>query len=132
MKKLLLALLFVPTLAAAEYVPNGCYVSFVDTTRCWRPSDGIVNWTQSPNRDTSAGMYGSTMGAIVYSGYLCDEEKVACASTLASCKANALLTENNRQEWITYGNGLAATNAKNLALIKKLRRACGTKCKKVK
>lgn len=46
-------------------------------------------------------------------------------ASLTECSNRFNVTEANRQEWIKYGTAQAA-------LVKKLRRACGTKCKKIK
>jgi len=82
-------------------------------------------------------------GNYVYSmcSYVNDVESWygTCANTLNACQADLVTalsqrnnyasvadsTEKNRQEWIAYSTSQAK-------LIKKLYKACGTKCKRIK
>ena len=53
------------------------------------------------------------------------DQRDSCLADKTSCVAAAASIEVNRQQWIAY------SNARN-ALIKKLYRVCGKKCKKIK
>jgi hypothetical protein len=102
--------------ADAEVVPYGCYVTdserlyfsvtYGEDVSCYATSDGYYSWTT--HATASGGQlidaYGSFAEALIFSDYK------------------------------NYNNSLtqATSLAKQLALVKKLRRACGSKCKRIK
>jgi hypothetical protein len=120
MRTLLIALSLIVGIgtAKAEAMPEGCYVSYANPGVCWSSSNGVTEWIESTDRALTVYRYGTPIEAIIYEG---------------------ISRENNRQEWIAYGTEtesrraiLANTVTKNTALIKKLRKACGSKCKRIK
>jgi hypothetical protein len=125
MKKLwvrsLLCTLLFSNGAAAEPLPSGCYVTdawrnaysgYFDPTVNYAPppchysGDGLYSWfdPSTSSRSQLIGFYGEPMTAVIETVFL---------SNLQS------LTNFNAYK-------------KQVALVKKLRRACGTKCKKIK
>ena len=52
-------------------------------------------------------------------------QRDSCLADKSNCAAAAVGIEQNRQEWIAYSNARSA-------LIKKLYKVCGKKCKKIK
>lgn len=113
------------TLVHAEFLPEGCYVTYANPGQCWSGSDGVTEWIVSTDRDLTEYRYGTAVESIMYQW--------------AGYKSLYEATELNRQEWITYGTAkeasratLASTVSKRDALIKKLRKACGSRCKKIK
>jgi len=136
-----------PVDSRAEFMPPGCYVAdFYRLDPCWNGFGGLTEWNQYSDRNYATGYYGTAVESIIYDGKLADLALSQCnsdynallglnniaASNLAQC-------ESNRQEWIAYGTAaesgrvaLFAANKKQAALVKKLRAACGLKCKKIK
>lgn len=70
-------------------------------------------------------LFGQTVGGVcgVYA---------LCLADVLSWQDTAAAIETNRQEWIAYGNGQAAIVKARNKTISKLRRACGSACKKIK
>lgn len=117
----------VPMASHAELVPSGCYVTdseriaigtaFGYTPTCYRAGDNYYNWYTHDQVDRTqlSVIYGPFVEALMYSGY---KEAVDCNgayNTLVS-NFNSLLSDYK------------AGNARE----KKLRKACGSKCKRIK
>jgi len=138
MKKILLLIaLFCPALATAENMPPGCYVAdYYRTNPCWDAAAGYTEWTQFADRTAGVYYYGSAVETIIFNGKLQQEALNICTGDYNRVLGSLNSTEANRQEWIAYGNAQAAallsTNTAHQKLVKKLRKACGTKCKKIK
>lgn len=146
MKKLLLMLfLIAPNIASAQLLPDGCYVSFSNPNSCYSvlfPSQILVYNTFNLNTYH----YGDVVGELAYRGYSCDADKqnlnleiAACTQTYNLCSDNQALCVNSLQNCSnnltncnTSYTSAAALNASKNSLIKRLRKACGTKCKKIK
>lgn len=109
MKKLLLILaLIIPVLASAEPLPPGCYVAdWGRTSPCWYPSDQQTEWIVSNDWISDSMYYGYPMATVLESEYAYKNGFLALQSLPAQIK-----TQNK--------------------LIKKLRSACGSKCRKIK
>jgi hypothetical protein len=107
--------------AYGEAIPSGCYVTdawriaysgYFDPTidyappPCYASNDGLYSWfdNRSASRDELIQLYGSPVSAIIETLYLSDVQSLV--------NFNAY--------------------KKQLALVKKLRKACGTRCKKIK
>lgn len=105
--------------AQGEYLPAGCYVAdFYRTDPCWVAVDGVTQWRQSTDRTATTLYYGSSVESIIYNGLL-------CSADYSTVKAAYDSSEANRQEWITY-------SGYQTGLIKRLKRACGAKCKRLR
>lgn len=132
MKKLVLALCMLPSIAAAEYMPRGCYVAFDNPDYCWQPRDGVVQWLTGPDRSNQGYLYGGAVETIIYHAYKLNLDVTAAVNEQNACidDYNALYAQNT--SCVDQYNALVTPYNKNLALIKKLRRACGVKCKKIK
>lgn len=132
---------------ADEILPTGCYVSYTNPNFCYDiPFGSVLIWTTSVDQGTLVSNYGPALAIILSrfaeiraekDGYLAAYNKVAGDYTTLANIANA--NEANRQEWIKYGQAqaaIAATNAadakKQRSLVSKLRKACGSKCSKVR
>ena len=137
MKKLLLTLALFPLSAFAEFLPAGCYVAdYYRNDPCWSPGDLNPQWTVYASPSDALNYYGFTLAYIIKYE---DNERIALGDALNSCNANASANESNRQEWIAYGNSVASQldaetrkRKKSETLVSKLRKACGSKCKKIK
>jgi hypothetical protein len=107
MKKLILALLLIPAVSFAETLPPGCYVADdYRTDECWGEDSNYFLWADARlvNPDELLEYYGTPITAIIQQHGLC----------LAS------------------NDAARRTNANNKKLITKLRKACGSACKKIK
>lgn len=125
MKKLVARFLFlaisVSNAAVAEPLPSGCYVTdawrdaysgFFDPTinyappPCHASSDGFYSWfdNRTATREQLIGLYGTPVTAIIETLYL-----------------------SETQSAVNF-NGYK----RQVALVKKLRKACGVRCKKIK
>jgi len=128
--KYILAILLLASTAQADYLPAGCYVAdSYRTDKCWEEVDGVssFNWHNFDfsNPDDEQYYYGSAVAALVQ-----DE-------TYWRWQAEAVEAELVQQKSIT--SELTAANSKvtanlnrQLQLVKKLKRACGSKCKGVR
>jgi len=125
MKRLLLALL-IPMSAMAEQLPAGCYVAdYYRTDPCWSPTLGPAEVSFYVNPAQSVNFYGGAISELVYNFFNADSRAFNCNQSLTD-------NESNRQQWIAYANDQATKAKKNDALIKKLRKACGSKCARIK
>lgn len=137
----------VATSVFAEAIPAGCYVAdYYRTNNCWVPFDGKTSYKTFNNYSDSDFYYGGAVSSIVisaqtysnansscindYNNLVTDKNNLASQYNALSSRLDASLNtssvnEANRQEWIVYGNAQAA-------LVKKLKKACGAKCSKIK
>lgn len=148
MKKLLLGLMLVPAVSFA-YLPTGCYVQD-GSSFCYSLSFLATDCDQANMNSFNYGSYISS--ACSYVNFV-EGQFLSCSDTLLACdkgftdtkaqrddcvikysnlSSEYISLESNRQEWIAFSNSQKATLGKNAALVKKLRKACGTKCKKIK
>ena len=128
MKKLLLALCLIPSVSFAQvfYPTYGCFVEPYQAN-C---SQHTVNCQASPQ--TNLLWFGSTVGTLCDNYISCASDWYAEKEGRASCLTgyDTLLSQYN--SLVNKYNALVKPYNKNLALIKKLRAACGTKCKRIK
>lgn len=115
---------------SAEVVPYGCYVTdsertwFADNTGftvdCYAASDNFYSWTTpgTATRSQLFNAYGAFAEAVINAAYETGIGWQQCDSAYNNATG-------------AY-NQLAATYNSKLTLEKKLRRACGSKCKKIK
>lgn len=136
---LVLAILVSASVVRAEYLPDGCYVAFYDTSRCWSAFDGVAQWTVYPDRSLGAYHYGDAVEAIIWAHAGEQGLKQACYNDYNSLLANYNSVTSDRSTCIDdYNslvdqyNGQLESLSRSAALIKKLRRACGKKCRKIK
>jgi hypothetical protein len=102
---------FIPMVAAAQTA--GCYVSASNPTAC---HDGEISCSTDYNTNLST--HGYTIARICYYALDIANEAVQC-----NARYDALVT--NRDQWVAYSNSQAA-------LIRRLRKACGSKCRAIK
>jgi hypothetical protein len=149
MKKILLGLVSCLVASTAHAVPTGCFITDY-SSYCYGGSFSASDCDQWNMTSYNFGSYIYSMCSYVNSAeasnsYLTNEinscnsdfnvvvnQRDAAASArdsylgqLNSCIASGNSTEANRQLWVAYAN-------KRDALVKRLYRACGAKCKKVK
>lgn len=141
MKKLivgaLLASLFRVGSAAAEPIPAGCYVTdaerdlyyncFNDYPECYSATDGTYSWLTPGNTNQSGliNTYGGTSAYLITTAYNAavaaqyyQTEGQNCASAYSGLTTS-------------YNNAVSAYKYQ-VSLVKKMRKACGSKCKKIK
>jgi hypothetical protein len=111
----------------AEQVPVGCYIAetertavknaFGYTPQCFNPMDGYLSWYTHDqyNPRQIYDFYGSVVEAMLKANY---DELIRCA--------------NSYDASVEEYNFLANEYNKRLALEKKLRRACGLRCRRLK
>jgi len=107
------AALFVPNLVHAQQL--GCYVDFRTPNTCF---EGLISCALTNVLTDEVALHGTA------TGYLCYKYGVTINSLL-TCESSYSDMTANRDQWVTYSNS-------QTKLIKKLRKACGTKCKKIK
>ena len=142
MKKLILALLLTALAPNAHAVPTGCFVT--DTSSyCYNGSFFASDCDQWNMTSYYFGPYVSSMcgyvnalesvntGAIASLNQCNNDFNViasqrdTCVTDKNTCVALAASIEKNRQEWVAYARGREA-------VIKKMQRACGAKCRRIK
>lgn len=142
MKKTVITLSTMFVCATAHAVPTGCFVTDTDNY-CYA---GSFSYSDCDQWDMSAYYFGNYISsmcnyvnsteslAITLSNSLdsCNRDfntvvaqRNVCLSEKGLCLNLSAQVEANRQEWVGYAQ-------KRDALIKKLYRACGTKCKRIK
>jgi len=76
MKKLIGVVLFlVASTAEAEYIPDGCYISFANPYQCWTAVDNLYPWIHYQNRWDTASHYGYAVETVI-------DEEADCLDTL--------------------------------------------------
>lgn len=99
MKKLVLALLFVPSIVAADYYPTyGCFIEPYQSNCSPRLVECQADY------DRNLAYFGTTVGSLCNDYAYCVNRYTASVNVVK----------------------------KNTSLITRLRRACGTKCRKIK
>lgn len=142
MKRLILVLLLtLPSFARAEVIPPGCYVAdYYRLDPCWNASDNLYEWVGYSNRTTGVGYYGGTVEAIIHKNELNKSDLSSCLTAYGNLQnqynANDAGHVNNYNAlYGEYSKVVDSANAllkKRDTLIKKLRKACGNACKKIK
>ena len=141
-KRLFLIVLVLTGASRAHAVPPGCFITEYGTscyTGYFLASDcnqlnmtsyyfgnyissmcGYVNSIEASllSSDAAVRQCNSDFSVVVAQRDTCSNDKSACISAAANI-------DNNRQEWIAYARGREA-------LVKKLQRACGAKCRRIK
>ena len=128
MKKLVAIVLLVSLSRTAYAVPTGCFFTTYGTS-CYFGYFYSSDCNQYNMSSINFGTYINSMCDYVNS---VESTGAACINTLATVAAQrdtatalVVSTDQNRQEWIAY----AGTRDK---LVKKLYKACGSKCKRIK
>ena len=130
MKKLILALTLIPSVAMADILPAGCYVQNLGRTNpCWEPLFS-VQW--SPSLASTNFHYGTAMANVMREsiGFAADFNQCLADRNYAVNQYNLLATDYNialdDKDFLLQAYGKMSTYAK------KLKKACGVKCKKIK
>lgn len=117
MKKLLFALLLLPAISNAQSYTYGC---FVENGSIYCSTGEITCGTFG-----NVASFGPTVGSLC-NQYILALGELVTETQRADINYNAYLTaEAGRLDWIAFAN-------KKVALIKRLRKACGSKCKLIK
>ena len=133
----LVASLFSIISAAAEPSPAGCYVTdteralyyncFNDYPECFSASDGTYSWLTPGNTNQTGliNMYGDTAATLITTAY-----NAAVAGQSYQIDGLNCASANSRLN-ASYNSAVLAYNYQ-VSLVKKLKKACGTRCKKIK
>lgn len=151
MKYLIPLMLLIALPALGEEMPDGCYVAdYYRTDPCWNASDNVTSWTSYTDRYAGVYHYGSAIESVIYYGAQYRNKYQACTtdynnlvtiSNTCSTNYTALNDQYNSLSSQYSSNEINHVNAYNLlvnqfnaslSLAKKLRKACGVKCKKIK
>jgi hypothetical protein len=126
MKKTLIILttLFLVATAQADYLPDGCYVTYSNPTQCYVNSSNTYAWGANDRQD-AVSKYGYVVESIMTSV----KEKEALLTECVGDYADSVKLYNDAYN-LANNNYIAAIEANRLA--KKLRRACGSKCRRIK
>lgn len=130
MKKLILALALVPSVAVAEFLPAGCYVAhYYRTDACWFSPTGVYEWAEPL---ANQNLYGSPVSTVMQRFFEEQSLKNSCLASLsvAETEYNSCAVDYNNL--IDVKNTALSAYAKTNAYAKKLKKACGAKCKKIK
>lgn len=112
-KFVILVASILPSIAHAQIL--GCYEDVRFPGFCF---EGEISCALTNNIADEQALHGTAVGG------LCWKYSVTIGETLA-CDAALSEMTTNRNDWIVYSKAQAK-------LIKKLKKACGTKCKKIK
>jgi len=149
MHKLLILLVLLPSVAIAQLLPNGCYVAYNNPGTCYNVPNSaqILVYTSLYNNQL---YYGDVVGELAYRGYSCNIDRISlqqelrlCSENHNLCSSNFDLCINQRNEYLNsynasqtnyagYVTGCELRKSLDLKLIKRLRKACGKKCNKIK
>ena len=128
MKKIVLALLVGFLSRGAYAVPKGCFIAEYETS-CHSAYFSSYDCDQYNMSSYNFGLYMKSMcdyvNSVESTGATCLNTLSAVATQRDNANARYAATEKNRQEWVAY----SGTQNK---LIKKLYKACGTKCRRIK
>lgn len=131
----------VPSCFAIDvFLPDGCYVAFSDPDYCYSPGTGnTLIWAQGSNRNLLAQQYGWAMAIVISQDFETWQKFSQCFVDYNNVTAlyNGCINDNSAiaadyaevyrayTAWKNYSN-------KQAKLIKKLRKACGPPCKRIK
>jgi len=129
MKRVVVSLVGLILSASSAYaVPTGCFLAD-GSGYCYSGYFYSSDCDQANMSSYFFGNYISSMcqyvngaEAVVIS---CTQDLNACNSNKNLCLATAAAIEQNRQEWMAYAQ-------RRDALIKRLNKACGSKCRRIK
>ncbi len=135
MKRFLLVCTWMFYLQSAHAVPTGCFYADYGSS-CYTGSfmaSDCDQWNMTPyyfgNYISSMCSYVNSTESLVTSCSLllgsCQSDVTTLINQRDNCTSVANSNEKNRQEWIAY-------SAKQGKLIKRLYKACGAKCKRIK
>jgi hypothetical protein len=133
MRKIIALLALIPTIASAEFIPVGCYVAdYYRTDPCWYSNSAFYQWTAYDNQNTAVLIYGSPVAAIIQNAANEQTAKNACLNNLDNAiiayQSESKRADDNYNFAIYYQTEFN----KQLSYAKKLKKACGSKCKKIK
>lgn len=104
MKKIFAFILLIPSIALADYIPNGCYVSYANPGYCYQvPTGSFIQWTESSNANSLVPSYGQILATIIgsYANEIeaCnyDYNTLLAKSNTDVADYNALLAQFNAQ-----------------------------------
>jgi hypothetical protein len=127
--------------AQSEGIPPGCYITdsernlfgqtFGYVPRCFVASDNYYNWFthNQYGRTEMSVFYGPAVEAILYADY---QDLNACMGAHNSLLADHQALTGNYNAATANLNAATADNKARITLEKKLRKACGSKCKRIK
>jgi hypothetical protein len=129
MKRVIISLVsLVLSTSGAHAVPTGCFVAD-GSGYCYSGYFSGSDCDQLNMTSYFFGNYVSSMCQYVNTaeGFItaCAQELSSCDSNKNACLATAAAIEQNRQEWMAYAQ-------RRDALIKRLNKACGSKCRRIK
>lgn len=137
MKKLIIALILIPSIAVAEFLPDGCYVAhYYRSDPCWYSLTSVYQWNEQLALQNN---YGNAVSNIALKSF--DEERLknSCLNDLAVADAENVLCVSDYNDLVNDYSALSASESalrqslnKANAYAKKLKKACGVKCKKIK
>ena len=122
--KLVVLACLITTTAQAQTLPDGCYVAYSDITRCYANSSNTYAWSATDRQD-AVSKYGSVVEAIINSV----KDKEVLLTECVSDYAESVKLFNEAYA-LASNNYLAAIESNKL--VKKLKRACGSKCRRIK
>lgn len=134
MNKLALSLLVVsafigvvPACFAADFfLPEGCYVAYTDPDYCYEVGYGnTMHWTEGSDQALLAQRYGWAMALVMSASFETGQQLDLCLNDY-----NGLVDQFNVN--VNDYNYLLGKYKKQVTLVKKLRKACGVPCKKIK
>lgn len=134
MKRLIaLALALIPAVSSAESIPAGCYVAdYYRTDPCWYAPSNFYQWVNFPNQADTNLLYGPAMGTIIQAWGNEQSAKNFCIAQ----RDNAIAAYNSENDRANNNYDVATYYQsefnKYLKYSKKLKKACGSKCKKIK
>lgn len=121
------AALFVPNLVKAQQL--GCYVDFRFLNTCF---EGDVSCALRNDLSEERFFHGTAVGNLCYKYSITLTNLSSCDSAYSDSQANLASCNGGYNSLVATHNTLVANYNSQLKLIKKLRKACGTKCKKIK
>lgn len=130
MKRLLLALL-IPICAVADGLPSGCYASYSlnPNIQCHiGPGTPSYNYSYQLSYYT----YGGVVADLISTTNNLNSAYNSVVDSYNNQSATLLAVNAARQQCFIDSASQSASLKRNATLIAKLRKACGSKCKKIK
>jgi hypothetical protein len=130
MKKLILALALIPSFAVAEFLPDGCYVAhYYRTDPCWYAQSGLYQWNKYSAQQNQ---YGSPVSTIALTSFEETRQKNTCINNLSAAQSQVTAYANEYNAVVADKAFLIGAYGKINSYAKKLKKACGSKCSKIK
>lgn len=120
--RLVIVSLLIASSANADTLPFGCYVAYTNPTQCWEPSTITLDYIVS---GSAVAYYGTAMAVMILEAKTHERDLGLCNSDYNTLAATTVQCVQQRDT-------ANAAVIKLARYAKRLKKACGSACKKIR